>query len=198
MRLGILADIHEDNDRLEHAVDLLHREGVDQFVVLGDIFETGRQIDETVSILKDIGAVGVWGNHDLGLCHNREPWIFEHFSPQVVEFFATLTAKLEISGAVFTHGALWWDATDPTVYYLCERPDEFQDCFDRFNGRLSFVGHFHRWLVAIPGTITDWDGTTPVKLARAQRYQIIIHAVMNGWCALFDTENEELVPHWLG
>lgn len=44
MRLGILADIHEDNERLERAVDLLHRERVDQFVVLGDIFETGRSL----------------------------------------------------------------------------------------------------------------------------------------------------------
>jgi predicted phosphodiesterase len=194
MRIGILADIHEDTVRLTCAIDILRREVVDQFVVLGDIFDSGKRIDETVSILKDAMVIGVWGNHDLGLCHAREPWIFEHFSPQVIEFFETLESRLELGGAVFTHGASWWDPTDPTVYYLAERHDEFQDCFDRFDDRLSFLGHFHRWSVATPGAISPWDGTSPLSLDAHQRYQIIIHAVMNGWCALYDTESEILSP----
>ena len=69
MRIGILADIHEDVQRLSQALGLLRREGVGRVVVLGDLFDTGKRIAETVALLADAGAVGVWGNHDLGLCH---------------------------------------------------------------------------------------------------------------------------------
>jgi predicted phosphodiesterase len=48
MRLGILADIHEEVERLRRAIDLLSRQAADRFVVLGDVFETGKQIKETV------------------------------------------------------------------------------------------------------------------------------------------------------
>lgn len=197
VRIGILADIHEDTVRLQQAIALLQRNAVDQIVVLGDIFQSGERIDETVSILNDANFVGVWGNHDLGLCHAREPWIFEHFSSAVIEFFEKLESRLEIGGVAFTHGAPWWDPTDPIVYYLAERPGEFKDCFDRFEDRLSFVGHFHQWFVATPGESGSWDGTNALSLDAHQRYQVIIHAVMNGWCALFDAENQELMPYRL-
>jgi len=68
MRLGILADIHEDIEGLTRALDQLRREAVDRVVVLGDLFDTGERVEATVDLLAEAGAVGVWGNHDLGLC----------------------------------------------------------------------------------------------------------------------------------
>ena len=58
MRLGILADIHEDVPKLTLALRHLRREGVEQVVVLGDVFETGRRLNETVALLAEAGAVG--------------------------------------------------------------------------------------------------------------------------------------------
>ena len=69
MRLGILADIHEDVAKLTLALRHFRREGVERVVLLGDVFDTGKRLRETVALLAGAGAVGVWGNHDLGLCH---------------------------------------------------------------------------------------------------------------------------------
>ena len=67
MKIGILADIHEDIDSLAAALALLEQEAVDRLIVLGDLFDTGKRIGESVALLCAAGVVGVWGNHDLGL-----------------------------------------------------------------------------------------------------------------------------------
>jgi predicted phosphodiesterase len=65
MKLGLLADIHEQTGQLRKAIAVLRRHGVDRFVALGDIFETGQRMEETVCMLQEVEAVGVWGNHDV-------------------------------------------------------------------------------------------------------------------------------------
>jgi hypothetical protein len=46
MKLGILADIHEDVQGLARGLALLRREAVDRVVVLGDLFETGTRLPD--------------------------------------------------------------------------------------------------------------------------------------------------------
>jgi hypothetical protein len=41
MKVGLLADIHEQTRQLRSAIAVLPRHGSDRFVVLGDVFETG-------------------------------------------------------------------------------------------------------------------------------------------------------------
>ena len=52
MKLGILADIHEDVEALEKALDLLRQEGADRLVVLGDVFHLGQRVTETADWLE--------------------------------------------------------------------------------------------------------------------------------------------------
>lgn len=59
MKLGLLADIHEQTDQLRKALAVLQQHAADHFVVLGDVFEMGKRIEETVSLLQDVAAVGV-------------------------------------------------------------------------------------------------------------------------------------------
>ena len=51
MRIGILADIHEDVEGLSRALTLIRRERVSQLVVLGDLFYTGQRVTETADLL---------------------------------------------------------------------------------------------------------------------------------------------------
>jgi predicted phosphodiesterase len=88
MRLGLLADIHEHVEDLRHAIGVLREHGADRFVVLGDVFETGRRIEETVALLRDVGAVGVWGNHDFVLCCDPAADVRLRYSPAVLDFMA--------------------------------------------------------------------------------------------------------------
>ena len=197
MKLGILADIHEDGQTLAHALVLLRREAVDRVVVLGDLFETGRRIGETVALLADSGAVGVWGNHDLGLCHEPDERVRARYAGPVFEFMQTLLPRMELDGCLFSHALPCWDPTDPTLYYLGPRPETDEGRADAFTGsacRVTFMGHFHCWLAATPERRIDWCGNEPLLLDAGQRHFVVVAAVCDGWCATFDTDEGLLVP----
>jgi hypothetical protein len=200
VRIGILADIHEDVENLATALDLLRKQFVDRIVVLGDLFETGRRIGETVAILADAGAVGVWGNHDLGLCHQPDARVRARYAGPVFEYMQTLRPYLELDGCLFSHGLPCWDPTDPAIYYLGPRPETGEGRADAFAAsacRIIFVGHFHHWLAATPEGTLVWDGSNPIVLDAGKRYLVVVAAVCNGWCAVFDTESAELVTYRL-
>jgi predicted phosphodiesterase len=46
MRLGLLADIHGDVRKLSRAIERLRQEGVDKFVLLGDVIYDTRDADQ--------------------------------------------------------------------------------------------------------------------------------------------------------
>lgn len=197
MKIGLVADIHEDVEGLALALARLREEAVDRMVVLGDVFETGRRIAETVPLLADAGAVGVWGNHDLGLCHEPGEWARSRYAGPVLDYMRTLRPRLELNGCLFSHGLPCWDPTDPAIYYLGDRPETTEGlsaCFAAAPQRVTFVGHFHRWLLATPEGCLDWDGSKPVVLEPGQRYLVVVAAIVDGWCAVFDTTNGRLVP----
>jgi predicted phosphodiesterase len=201
MRLGILADIHEDVGHLALALAQLRRVGAEQVVVLGDICETGSHLRETVAALRDAGATGVWGNHDLGLCLDPLPYFKDKFAGFVLDFMATLQAHWTVEDCLFSHGLPWWDATDGAVYYLGERPETLegrQRSFAACSQRVIFVGHYHRWLAATEREWLTWNGSQPLQLLPDQRYLVVIHAVCAGWCAVFDTDSQRLEPYAVG
>ena len=68
MKLGLLTDIHEHVAPLAAALNRFRQQRVDQVVVLGDLFELGTALEETCRLLDEARAIGVWGNHDFGLC----------------------------------------------------------------------------------------------------------------------------------
>ncbi len=198
MRLGILADIHEDAERLTLALRRFRQEGVQQVVVLGDVvFEMGRHLHETIALLAEAGAVGVWGNHDLGLCHEPDERIKKRYTGPVFDFMQTLHPRLELEGCLFTHGLPYYDATDPVVYYLGERPETTEGLAKSFAASshpVQVVGHFHRWLVASPRARLPWDGAEPIRLRLNERYLVVVAAVCEGWCAAFDTDSRVMTP----
>ncbi len=58
MKLGLITDIHEHVENLRTALDRLSREKVDQFVMIGDVFETGQRIEETCRLLAESQSIG--------------------------------------------------------------------------------------------------------------------------------------------
>jgi predicted phosphodiesterase len=197
MKLGLVADIHEDVERLALALDVLRRQSVDHIIVLGDVFDSGKRLPETVALLAHAGAVGVWGNHDLGLCQEPNERVRAKYAGPALDFLGTLRPRLELAGCLFTHGLPCWDATDPTVFYLGARPETAEgqvESFRAFSGRVAFVGHFHRWLAATPEGCLPWSGREPLLLDPGQRYLVVIAAVCDGWCAFFDTTRGGLTP----
>jgi hypothetical protein len=202
MKLGILADIHERTDHLRRAISILERHRADRFVLLGDVFETGERIEETVCLLQQVKAVGVWGNHDFGLCSDPSECVRQRFSSTVLTFMACLLPRLVIDDYLWTHVEPWLDPNKiEDLWYLEGPPDSAEKLSRSFGAvpqRVLFMGHMHRWLLGTPDGILPWQGDQPVCLDSSQRYLAVIHAVCDGNCALFDTEANDLIPFGLG
>jgi len=197
MKLGILTDIHEHVEYLQRALASFARQQVEQVVVIGDIFGMGDRIEETCRLLEDAGAIGVWGNHDFGLCCCPEEEIRSEFPERVIQYTTSLRPRLDVAGCHFTHNEPWLNPEDlADLWFFGGLLDE-QYMLDRiFNAvpnRLMFTGHLHRWLLATPAGLVDWTGKTVVRLDEG-RYYVVIGALCDGQYAIFDTNTSELVP----
>lgn len=202
MKLGLVSDIHESTDLLRIALDRFRAAGVDQVVVLGDVVENGRQLDETCRLLAEAHAVGVWGNHDFGLCVNPAADLQAKYSRTTVDFLNSLQPRLEIAGCLFTHVEPWLDPEkfEDLWYFdgLPDTPEKRRRIFAAVPHRICFAGHFHRWLLATPDALSDWKGDTAISLANKQRYFVVCDALCGGHAALWDTSQELLTPLQIG
>lgn len=197
MRFGILADIHGHVDKLRQAVDMLRREHVDQFIVLGDLIFNSEHATETVAILTECGATGVWGNHELALCVEPDDEIRATYTPAVLDYFGTLTPRLELGDVLLSHTLPTSDPTDPMAYYLEPHPflaEARDECFRQYSQHAMITGHFHKWFAATPAGQLVWEGRQPLVLHPETRYLIICHAVMFDWTAVYDDQKQTLFP----
>jgi len=198
MLLGLLADIHEAVEPLREALGLFARHGVEEVIVLGDICRMHRRLGETVALLQGVGAVGVWGNHDFGLCRDIGEEVRRRFAPAILEYTTTLEATLLREDCLFTHVEPWLDANDLAQLWYFEpaprTPAEFARSFDAVPQRVLFSGHVHRWSLATPEGPVAWDGDGPIRLAPPGRYFVTVGAVVAGHAALFETTTGELIP----
>src|SRR3954447_7614199 len=185
MRLGILADIHEDLEHLRRALDALRDRGAARLSVLGDLFELGHRLDATVELLDEAGAVGVWGNHDFGLCRgNTRPEDRLRYSERVLGFMGRLRPPLGGGGCLFPHVEPRLDAEKiEDLWYFDgppETPEQLARIFEAAPNRVLFVGHYHRWLLVTPEGLQPWAGEGPTVLEAGGRYLVSVHAVCAG------------------
>lgn len=180
MKLGLLTDIHEHVEHLRTALDRFRAECVDQVVMIGDVFERGDRIEETCRMLAGANAVGVWGNHDYGLCVRTDRGYRSRYGDVAIDFMQTLQPRLEIAGCHFAHVEPWLDPGNVAdLWYFEGPPDEhkkLQRIFDAVPHRLSFAGHYHKWLLVAPDGIREWEGECTVRLDEG-RYFVVPGAV---------------------
>jgi len=202
MKLGLITDIHEEAELLRLALERFANDQVDQVVVIGDVCRIGRHLEETCRLLSDAKAIGVWGNHDLGLCLDPDQETLAKYSATVIDFMASLRPRLEVGGCYFAHVEPWLNPEEiADLWYADGPPDEHQKLdriFDAVPHRIMFAGHCHQWLLVTPQGIADWSGDTPLALSSAARTFVVVGALCEGWSATYDTETTELVPHFDG
>jgi hypothetical protein len=201
MRIGIVADVHETIEPLRRALAEFRSRGAELVVSLGDACDTFSPVGragEVVALLREARAVGVWGNHDIGLCVDVPEKIRRRAGPAVLEYMAGMRPQLVVEGCRFSHVEPWLDARKvEDLWYFDGPPDTPEKAARSFAAvpeRHLFVGHFHRWLVMTPSGRVDWNGEGPVRLADGTRYLVVVAPVLSGWCALFDTAESRLTP----
>jgi len=189
VRIGIVADIHEAVEPLARALSEFRRCGVDQVVNLGDVCDTlglglGR-VGEVVALLRECGATGVWGNHDFGACFDVPDEVRRRTPSDVLDFMATMQPQLVVGGCRFSHVEPWLDPYKIEDLWYYEGPP---------TERSLFMGHMHCWLVMTPERRISWGGEQPLALKPGERHLVAVAAVLDGWCALYDTEDDVLTP----
>ena len=198
MKLGLITDIHEYVESLQKALDCFERERVDQVVVIGDLLLDGERIEETCRLLAAAGAIGVWGNHDYGLCVDPDARVLEKFPSTVIEYMSSLRPRLEVAGCYFAHVEPWLNPEEITDLWYYEgppeQPDKLQRIFDAVPNKIMFAGHYHRWLLATPTGMDDWSGEAPIQFLESDRYFVVIGAICEGRYAILDTNTLMLTP----
>ena len=125
MRYGVLADIHGNLHALRAALSALGREGVDRYLIAGDLVGYGPNPNECVELVAGLDAVCVAGNHDLialdRLSDERCPelarrslrWTRTVLTDETRAFLASLPLRATAPGGiVMAHGSL----DDPQEY----------------------------------------------------------------------------------
>jgi hypothetical protein len=201
MRIGIVADVHEAIEPLERALLEFRRRGVDQVVSLGDACDTFSRMGraaEVVALLREVRAVGVWGNHDFGLSYMVPEKLRQQTAPDVLEYMGTMQPHLVVDGCRFSHVEPWLDARKVENLWFYDGPPDTPEKVSRSFGavpeRCLFVGHFHRWLVMTPDGRVAWDGESALALTGEFRYLVVVAPVVLGWCAVYDTSDAQLSP----
>jgi hypothetical protein len=195
--MGLLADIHEDVDRLASAIEQCRRDGVDRLLTLGDIFATGERFADAVDLLREANVGGVWGNHEFGLFAGRGS-VESMFDWRTLDYMHRLESRIDVEGVLLSHVLPCIDPTDVRQPWYVERAPVTSESaapnFAAFPHRRMFVGHFHYWLAVTPDGALDWSGHRPIVMDFQQRYLVVVAAVCDGWCAIYDTESDVLTP----
>jgi len=206
LRIGLITDVHNHPVELARALALFRSEGVDQVVTIGDTCDAFGRADggpEVASLLIEANAIGVWGNHDFTLCGEVSAGVRERFPEVVLSFMVRMQPRLVIDDSHFSHKESSIDPND--VMQLWELSDQPLDLWERakhafaaVTQRLQFVGHYHRWWVATPGGVLEWNGSEPLSFDPNLRYFVVVGATCEGWCAILDTDANVLRSLWCG
>ena len=201
MIIGIVADIHDAVAPLKRALSDFETYGVERVVSLGDAFDShriGEPSTEVARLLNEAEAVGVWGNHDVGLSHGVTDQIREEADPGLLKFASRLQAELVLDEYHFSHLEPWKDARLLEDLWrfdgVPDTVDKAKRCFGAVSERVLFMGHFHTWLAMREDRGVEWRGFDPILLSAPHRYLVVVGAVVEGWCATFDSSTAELIP----
>jgi predicted phosphodiesterase len=201
MKIGIITDIHDHVAYLSAALRALVRESVEIIVSLGDASDlhgARNRVDDVAAILQHYRVLGVWGNHDMGLCRDVPPEMQRIFVPTTLQYMATVEPFRQIANCHFSHVEPWLDPHKvEDIWNFFGRPetlDDFQKSFRAVPQRAIFVGHFHRWMAASDEGLLDWQAEAPLVMHADRRYLVVVGPLFRGDYAVLDTTNWVLSP----
>jgi len=198
VRVGLISDIHGNRIALDAVLDELEREGVDQYICLGDV-AVGPQPGEALERIRGLGCPVIMGNWDAAFLGDMpEPqdkigeqlveigeWWAADLSPADREFMAsfvpTLQQDIGSTLVLFFHGSPrsydeWIFSTTPD--------DELKAMFADVEERVLIGGHTHvqmirryiESIIANPGSVglafREW-WPRPVRISPWAEYGVL-------------------------
>lgn len=195
-KVGLIADSHGDLPATERAVRVLRARGAECLVHLGDFCDSVRNngLVELVGLLSGNRVSVVKGNNDYQVekMLRNDPENSNSGRDVLVNFFNTLPMMIVAGDVCFAH-SLPYDALrafyEPIDIGSTKRARKI---FQHTPYRMLFCGHSHlpvffRWRDEETTRETIEPNRT-LSLEGEERYIMIVGAVYEGECALYDRE----------
>ncbi len=195
-RIGLIADSHGDYERTELAAEVLLAAGAERLIHLGDFCDTLQESSwvAVMQLLQRYRMLTVKGNNDFQvetLLKERGPGR-DQAAVELWAYLRLLQTTMVSDGLCFAH-SLPYDS----IRSLYEPIDdgttaEAIKIFQRTAHHIMFCGHSHtpslfRWKKEkVTREEIPRNKTFPLK--ESERYIVVVGAVADGDCALYDRE----------
>ncbi len=152
MKTAVLSDIHSNLEALRAVLDDAETWGAKNFLVVGDIVGYGASANECVSIIADLGADSVAGNHDWGVIEKTSIDYFNHAAQSAVLwtreilshssrcFLKTLPLTRTSGGIALAHANFvkpdGWEYVF-TIFHAAKQ-------FEALPSNIGVIGHSHQ------------------------------------------------------
>lgn len=195
-RIGLIADSHGDFERTELAAHTLLVSGAERLIHLGDFCDTLQESSwvTTMQVLKRHRMVTVKGNNDFQvetLLHERRPGQ-DQAEVELLAYLKSLQTTIVMDGLCFAH-SLPYDSLR-SFYEPVDDGTTVKagNIFRQTAHRIIFCGHSHtpvlfRWRNERV-TREEIPRDTTVLMKDSERYIVVVGAVANNDCALYDRE----------
>lgn len=151
-KLGVISDIHADNEALDLALACLQAHGVNAIVCCGDLVEKGTGGDVVVATIRSHAIPSIRGNHDMDVISNQE-WLRENtespdnpllLDDKTLDYLqalpGTLYAKVAGVSVLVAHGT-------PENVYIYLHPhnpvERYKEVIRSTDAQVIILGHTH-------------------------------------------------------
>lgn len=174
-RVGLIGDVHAEDDALELVLRELHRMGADTLLQVGDIADGPGDLERCVALLREHRVLAVRGNHDRWLLANQHrelPYTrpLSATAPSVIEFLSQLPATREFRSprghVLLCHGLGTNDMAgvrpDSSGYDISSN-EELQRLIQERRYRFVMNGHTHRSMLRTFGPLSIVNAGTLLR-----------------------------------
>ncbi|MFO7871877.1 MAG: metallophosphoesterase family protein [Kiritimatiellia bacterium] len=184
-KYAILGDIHGNLEALETVLKDAGEQDVTDYVSVGDIVGYNANPSECVEKVRELGCVGVCGNHDHYCCRNESlddfhplaahvvDWTRKHLSDEQIEYLRNLKLVQNVGGFSIVHSTLDMPEKWGYVFDSLEADANFN--YQRTT--LCFHGHTHVPVVYTKQNGVRKDEPGPLKVSLGKKYFINVGSV---------------------
>lgn len=151
MRYGIFSDIHGNWEALQEVLQFYRKEGITDYICLGDTIGYGANPKECLDLIRGLNAVCVAGNHDWAVsgrlnyedfhqsAKEAVDWTRSQLSGEDVAFLNHLPLIFKNDDFVAVHGTL----SEPEYFHYMIYMSDARETFHLMERQVCFVGHSH-------------------------------------------------------
>jgi len=188
MRYGLFSDVHSNLEAMTVVADALKKEGVEQYLCLGDLIGYYANPVETLDLISSLKCwKTVLGNHDAGCLGKTDlsrfsgpaadaiRWTQKQLKPHHYELLSSLRLREEIGDIQLVHSSPF----QSEEWHYMTKLEDVERNFRYFQGFICFFGHVHKPFIAeqkIDGSVRILE-ETETTLQKDCRYIVNVGSV---------------------